>query len=550
MPLQDADVVELNRALLTSEQVRQQLADLQQDYLREWVEILLAGGATQSTSHGDEHAEVAEWSELPWFATMRALHQLNGKFISGVTRLAELPADKRRRLEFFGRQLIDAMSPSNFPLTNPQAITRALESRGESLARGARAFAADLARGRVSMTDESVFEVGRNLAATPGDVVYENELIQLIQYRATTKRVRSRPLLIVPPFINKYYILDLQQHNSFVCHCVEQGLTTFIISWRNIPHELGHLDWEDYIGTGVFEAIEAVRNISREDTINALGYCVGGTLLASALAVKAASNEHPVSSLTLLASMLDFSDTGDISVYVDDAYVEQCERQFAQGGIVPGSQLANAFASLRANELVWYFVVNNYLLGHSPRAFDLLYWNTDSANLPGRLYAYYLRNMYLENRLRIPGALRMNGNPVDLGTLVMPSMVVATREDHIVPWQTAYRSARLLGGDTEFVLGASGHVAGIINPPEASQRHYWVGEGTGLPAEPERWLDSARQVAGSWWPQWSNWLRRQSGKSIAARKTTGSRNCRPVEPAPGRYVRERGDLQVSSQASD
>ena len=549
LPLRDADIAELNRALLASGPGREELSRLQQAYVRDWIAIM-QGRNAETAATADQRFSAPEWRNLAWFRTVRDLYELNARYVNAVTDAVELPPAARRRVQFFTRQLTDAMSPSNFPQTNPEAIARAFETRGESIARGSRAFVDDLVRRRISMTDESQFEIGRNLAITPGDVVYENELIQLIQYHPTTRRTRARPLLIVPPFINKYYILDLQPQNSFVAYCVDQGISTFIISWRNIPDELGHLSWEDYIEKGIFQAIDVVRSIHRTDGINTLGYCVGGTLLTCALAVMAARNERGVASLTLLASMLDFSDTGDISAYVDETYVRQCEQRFAEHGVVPGSQLANAFASLRANELVWYFVINNYLLGHSPRAFDLLYWNADGANLPGPLFSYYLRNMYLENRLRVPGALHMHDVPVDLGRIGLPSMVIATREDHIVPWETAYLGTQLLGGDTEFVLGASGHVAGIVNPARANRRHYWTNANGQLPAAAQHWFDTAQQVEGSWWPYWTKWLLRHSGKTVAARKNTGSAKFRPIEPAPGRYVRERGDLPVSSQSSD
>ena len=549
LPLRDADIAELNRALLASGPRRAELARLQQEYVRDWVAIM-QGQNVEAAATADRRFSAPEWRKLAWFRTMRDLYELNARYVNAVTAAAELPPAAHRRVQFFTRQLTDAMSPSNFPQTNPEAITRAFETRGESITRGAQAFADDLARRRISMTDESQFEVGRNLAITPGDVVYENELIQLIQYRPTTRRVRARPLLIVPPFINKYYILDLQPENSFVAYCVDQGISTFIISWRNIRDELGHLTWDDYIDKGIFQAIDVIRSIYRTDGINTLGYCVGGTLLACALAVMAARNVRGIASLTLLASMLDFTDTGDISAYVDETYVQRCEQRFAKHGVVPGSQLANAFASLRANELVWYFVVNNYLLGQSPRAFDLLYWNADGANLPGPLFSYYLRNMYLENRLRLPGALHMHGVPVDLGRIHLPSMVIATREDHIVPWESAYRGTQLLGGDTEFILGASGHVAGIVNPARGNRRHYWTNIAGQQPAAPQHWFDKAQQADGSWWPYWMKWLLRHSGRTVAARKTTGSTQFRPIEPAPGRYVRERGDLSVSSRTAD
>ncbi len=539
MPLRDADITEINRALLASPDQCQKLAELHQTYLQQWVAILRDGGGQPAPDEDDRRFSSPEWSDLAWFAALRRLYLLNSQFINAVAAVPDVAPETKRRLLFFGRQFADAMSPANNPMTNPQSIMQAIRSGGESLARGAKAFAADRARGHISMTDESAFAPGRNLAVTPGEVIFENELIQLLQYRAQTPQVSQRPLLIVPPFINKYYILDLRPQNSFVRYCVEQGITTFMISWRNISDSLGHLNWDDYVDKGVFAAIDAVHDIADADSLNALGYCVGGTLLASALAVKEARNEHPVHSLSLLASMLDFSDVGEIRTYVDEAYVRQCEHQFAERGVVAGTQLTNAFASLRANELVWHFVVNNYLLGKSPPAFDLLYWNTDSSNLPGPLYAYYLRNMYLENRLRIPASLRMLETPVDLGAIRMPAMVVAARDDHIVPWRTAYRSATLLGGSTEFVLAESGHVAGIVNPPRDNRRRHWVAERAALADTPDSWLAAAREVKGSWWRHWLDWLRCQSGGTVAAPAATGSEQYRPIEAAPGRYVSER-----------
>jgi polyhydroxyalkanoate synthase len=347
--------------------------------------------------------------------------------------------------------------------------------------------------------------------------------------------VYERPLLIVPPFINKYYILDLQPQNSFTRYCVERGWLTYIVSWRNVSDALGSLTWDDYIEKGVFEPLRIVRESTSGAPVNTLGFCVGGTLLACALAVLAARGGSSVASLTLLASMLDFSDTGDVRAYVDRHYVQHCERQFAGGGVLPGSQLAATFSSLRANDLVWHFVVNNYLLGRDPKAFDLLYWNADSANVPGALYVYYLRNMYLENSLRVAGKLKMLGVAVDLAKIRVPAYVFAAMEDHIVPWRTAYRSGQLLGGSIRFVLGASGHVAGVINPASANRRHYWTGDSPSI--DPDAWLAAAQQRAGSWWSDWSTWLEQHSGP----RQPVPSSPARypPLETAPGRYVRER-----------
>jgi poly[(R)-3-hydroxyalkanoate] polymerase subunit PhaC len=412
-----------------------------------------------------------------------------------------------------------------------------VESGGASVAQGLANLIGDAQRGRITMTDESAFEVGRNLAVTPGSVVFRNDLIELIQYAPTTPEVYKRPLLIIPPCINKYYILDLGPENSFVRHAVASGHTVLMISWRNIPSQLGHLTWDDYLEQGVFAAIDAAREISGSRNINALGFCVGGTLLACALAVLAARREPVVASATLLTAMLDFADPGDIGVYVSHESLAAREPMLLSGGRVHGSELTSAFASLRPNELVWNYVVSNYLKGRTPPAFDLLYWNSDSANLPGPMYDYYLRNMYLDNRLRQPGALTMCGEAVDLSGIAMPTYVYASREDHIVPWRTAYRTVELLGGDAGFVLGASGHIAGVVNPPEKKRRNYWTNEL--LTDDPDDWLARAESHPGSWWPHWAAWLTEQAGARRPAPRHLGSARHRPLAPAPGTYVRER-----------
>jgi polyhydroxyalkanoate synthase len=383
-----------------------------------------------------------------------------------------------------------------------------------------------------------MFEVGRNVAVTPGSVVYENELVQLIQYAPGTSEIAARPLVIIPPCINKYYILDLQPENSFVAHAVASGNTVFMVSWRNVTGAQGRFTWDDYLELGVFTPLRIAREIAQSDKVNALGFCVGGTLLGSALAVLAAKEEQLVASATFLAAMLDFSDPGQIGIFVDPAAVATREATIGQGGILPGSELAFVFSSLRANDLVWPYVVNNYLLGEAPAAFDILYWNADSTNLPGPMYCYYLRNTYLENRLREPGALTNCGVPVDLGKVALPTFVLATREDHIVPWQSAYRTVGLLGGeDKTFVLGASGHVAGVVNPPTKNRRSYWLG--LSHPADPQVWLEKAEEKKGSWWPVWSQWLARHAGGRRRAPEAPGSVQYKPIEAAPGRYVRQR-----------
>jgi polyhydroxyalkanoate synthase len=432
------------------------------------------------------------------------------------------------------RQIVDAMSPANCLATNPEALQAALASGGNSLVEGARLFLADLAKGRITMSDDQAFEVGRNLATTPGSVVFENDLIQLIQYSPGTAKVHKRPLVIVPPCINKFYILDLQPDNSLVGYAVAQGHTVFLVSWRNAGEAQGRLGWDDYVEQGVLKALWVARKIARADRVNTLGFCVGGTLLASALAVAAARGEAPAASVTLLTTMLDFSDTGELGLMVDEASVAKREASIGRGGLLRGRELAQVFAALRANDLIWPYVVNGYLKGKAPSAFDLLFWNSDDTNLPGPMYCWYLRQTYLENRLREPGGTVQCGVPVDLGRIDVPAFIYASREDHIVPWQTAFASTQLLSGDTRFVLGASGHIAGVINPPAKRKRHHWIGA---LKPEASEWLVAAEQVEGSWWPAWSEWLRPHAGALGVAPRQAGNGEFPVIEAAPGRYVK-------------
>jgi polyhydroxyalkanoate synthase subunit PhaC len=485
----------------------------------------------------DRRFRGADWHNAPYFDYLVQSYLLSARWLKDVVDNVQLEPHTKRKLDFFARQFIDAMSPANFPWSNPEALKQAAATDGESVRQGLRNLAADVEKGMVSMTDDTAFEIGRNLALTPGAVILENDFMQLVQYRPATETVFERPLVMVPPCINKYYILDLQPENSFVRFAVEQGHTVFMISWRNMPHEMGRATWDDYLEHGVIKALAVASEVCGTPQVNALGFCVGGTLLGSALAVLRARQRNPVASLALLAAMLDFSDTGELSVFVDEAYVRAREQEFAQGGVLHGRELALTFASLRANDLIWQYVVNNYLKGRTPDAFDLLYWNSDSTNLPGAMYVYYVRNMYLDNNLRIPGRLTMCGVPVDLRRIDMPAYVLATREDHIVPWKSAFASAHLLAGRIELVLAASGHVAGVINPASKNRRHYWLNP---EPMEdPERWLGGAETRPGSWWPHWSAWLAQFGGQSITARSTPGSDRYREIEPAPGRYVREK-----------
>jgi polyhydroxyalkanoate synthase len=485
---------------------------------------------------GDRRFSAKEWRDSPYYSYVKQSYLLAADFLGELAEAAELDAKSKEKLQFAVKQWCDAMSPANFAALNPAVLKLALDSKGESLTKGLANLIADTRRGRISQTDDAAFEVGRNLALTPGDVVYENDLIQLIQYKAATPQVGTRPLVIVPPCINKFYILDLKPENSFVRYAVEQGHTVFIVSWRNVGADQGRYGWDDYVGS-IFEALRVSREISRSDRVNALGFCVGGTLLATALAVQAARGENSVESVTFLATMLDFSAPGQLGVFIDEQGVAAREAAIGGGGILPGADLAATFNALRANDLIWPYVVNNYLMGGAPAAFDLLYWNSDSTNLPGPMYCDYVRNTYLENKLRVPGAIESCGVPVDLGKVMQPAFILATREDHIVPWRAAYRSVGLLGGEKKFVLGASGHIAGVINPAAANKRSFWF---SGNDSEdPDDWFERADEARGSWWPQWAKWLEEFKGGTREAPAKTGNAQYEAIEPAPGRYVRQK-----------
>lgn len=514
------------------------LAALQKDYVEEMAALWTALIAQRSPDLSDRRFADPAWHANPLHAFNAAVYLLNARYLNALAEAVEADEASRRKIRFATQQAIDALSPKNFLATNPEAQQKLVETQGGSLTRGIMHMLSDLRKGHISQTDETAFEVGKNVATTEGAVVFENELMQLLQYRPLTKEVHERALLIVPPCINKFYILDLQPENSLIRHAVAQGHTVFVVSWVNPDASLGHLGWNDYVDRGVIAAIDTALDISGQKQLNTLGFCVGGTLLATALAVLAERGRKPASSLTLLTTMLDFTDVGVIDVYVDEAQVAQREQAIGKGGIMPGRDFAAAFSSLRPNDLVWNYVQSNYLKGEDPPPFDLLYWNSDSTNLPGPMFCYYLRNMYLENRLRDPGVLSVGGDPVDLGKVQAPAFIYGSREDHIVPWLSAYASTGLLNkgkrGANRFVLGASGHIAGVINPPAKKKRSYWVNDK--LPASAEAWMAGAVEHPGSWWTEWSDFLGRHAGKRIKAPARYGNARHKPIEPAPGRYV--------------
>jgi poly[(R)-3-hydroxyalkanoate] polymerase subunit PhaC len=516
-----------------------EVAAVQQKYLMEmgglWMDTLMGLGLAQKVDKSDRRFSGDEWKRSPYHNFLKEMYLINSRFVNDLIEHAKVDEKTRGRLRFFSRQILDAMSPANYLATNPQAIQRAMETGGDSVALGVRNLLEDLGRGRITMSDEEAFKVGRNLAITPGAIVFENELIQLIQYRPLTEQVSTRPLVIVPPAINKFYVFDLQPANSFVRYAVEQGNTVFMVSWRNVTAEQGHLTWDDYLDLGIAQAIDVALEISGADRVNALGFCVGGTLLGCAAAVLAARREKKIASLTLMTTMLDFSDAGEIGLLIDETGVAARERMIGGGGIMPGEELAFVFSTLRGNDLIWPYVSGNYLEGRQPDAFDLLFWNADSTNLPGPMYCWYVRNAYLENNLCVSGATVQCGVPVDFGRIDVPTYVLASREDHIVPWRMAYRTTKLISGPTRFVLGASGHIAGAINPVSRNKRNFWIDGKLG--GEADQWLEFAREVPGSWWTDWSTWLEQQAGPPVPARSQLGGAHFQEIEPAPGRYVK-------------
>jgi polyhydroxyalkanoate synthase len=523
------------------------LAELQADYLKQATALwnsALGQGEAQAVS--DRRFAAPEWRANPVASFMTQFYLLNGRAMQQMAAAVEADDKTKARIRFAVQQFVDAASPSNFLALNPEAQKLALDSQGETLARGLQHLWGDVQRGHVSQTDESAFEVGKNVATTAGNVVFENELFQLIEYTPLTASVAARPLLMVPPCINKFYILDLQPDNSLIRYAVAEGNRVFVVSWRNPDDSIKHLGWDDYIETGVIQAIRVAQEISGQKQINTLGFCVGGTLLATALAVLAARGEQAAASVTLLTTLLDFADNGILDIFVDEASVRLREATLGPESpkgpqLLHGQELATTFSFLRPNDLVWNYVVGNYLKGEAPPAFDLLYWNGDSTNLPGPMYCWYLRHTYLQNELKEPGKLTVCGEKVDLGAIKSSVYIYGSREDHIVPWHAAYRSTQLLKGPKRFVLGASGHIAGVINPPpkpgKPPKRSHWIGKGNTLAADPDAWFRNATEHAGSWWPDWSAWLASHAGETKPAPKAPGSRKFKAIEPAPGRYVK-------------
>jgi polyhydroxyalkanoate synthase subunit PhaC len=516
--------------------------DLWKSYMGLWqrsTECFLSGESCAiPTDLKDKRFKDPAWQQNPAFDFIRQTYQLTANWLQGTLGSVEGVDDKTaRKVDFYARQFIDALSPSNFLMTNPEAWKATLESNGENLVVGLNNLLEDLERGKgklsIRMTDPDAFKIGKNLALTAGKVVYQNDLMQLIQYSPTTKDVHATPVLMIPAWINKFYILDLQPANSLVKYLVDQGHTVFMVSWVNPTEKLARKTFEDYLNEGPLAALDVIESITGETAINAVGYCLGGTLLATTLAyLHQIKQGKRIKSATYFTTMIDFADAGELAVFIDEDQLANMEERMAKKGYLEGSEMAMTFNMLRANDLIWSFVVNNYLLGKDPFPFDLLYWNADSTRMPAAMHSFYLRNMYQKNLLIRKFGISINDEMIDVASIATPSMFISTRDDHIAPWKSTYQGAKCMK-NAQFVLSASGHIAGIINPPAKQKYVYWTN--AKIVSNADEWLSAAKENAGSWWPHWEQWLRGFSEGTVPARKT-GSKKFKPIEDAPGSYV--------------
>ncbi len=491
----------------------------------------------------DKRFKDTEWTENVIFDFIKQSYLLAARHIQRIVKDVEgLDEKTAEKVDFYTKQFVDAMSPTNFAFTNPKVLKATLESGGENLVKGLADLLEDLARGKgrlhIKMTDTQAFEPGRNLAVTPGKVIFQTELIQLLQYNPSTETVFKRPLLMVPPWINKYYILDMQPKNSFIKWAVDQGFTVFVISWVNPDEKLAEMDFEHYLSHGTLAALDAIEQATGEKNVNIIGYCIGGTLLFCTAAYLTAKQDERIKSVTALTTMLDFTKVGELSVFIDEEQFAHVDKGMQKKGYLEGHHMAGVFNLLRANDLIWSFVIRNYLMGEEPFPFDLLYWNSDSTRMPKAMHAFYLRNMYLNNKLKDPGGVNFLGVPIHLGKIKTPVYFLSTKEDHIAPWKSTYAGTRLPSGPVTFVLGESGHIAGVVNPPAAKKYSYWTNDK--LPEIPEEWVQTAFQHEGSWWTHWLEWIKAHAGSQVKAR-IPGDGKLKPLEDAPGSYVKVRGN---------
>ncbi len=517
---------------------------LWQDYMTLWQNTTkrmmgLGSDPVIQADPKDKRFKDDAWKESQVFDFIKQSYLLSSRYVQTVVSNVDgLPPKTAQKVDFYSRQFVDAMSPSNFLMTNPEVLRKTAETGGENLVRGLTNLLSDLERGKgklsIKMTDPDAFKLGENIGVSPGKVVYQNELMQLVQYSPSTETVLKRPLLIAPPWINKFYILDLRPKNSLVRWAVSQGHTVFMISWVNPDERLAEKSFENYMTEGFLAALDAIEQATGEREVNAIGYCLGGTLLASTLAWSAVTKDDRIKSATFFVTMMDFKEAGELGVFIDEEQLKQLEEKMEKRGFLDGAEMASTFNMLRANDLIWSFVVNNYLMGNDPFPFDLLYWNSDSTRMPARMHSYYLRNMYHDNLLAVPDGLTLNGEKIDLSRVKVPAYFVSTREDHIAPWKSTYAGTHLLGGQNRFVLAASGHIAGVVNPPEGGKYGHWINDA--LPDTPDAWLAGATEMAGSWWPDWQRWILALDAEMVPAR-VPGDHALKALEDAPGSYVK-------------
>ncbi|MEP6657317.1 MAG: class I poly(R)-hydroxyalkanoic acid synthase [Betaproteobacteria bacterium] len=492
---------------------------------------------------GDKRFRHEDWEEHFLFDYIKQSYLITARWLhEAVGNVEGLDAPTRKKVDFFTRQYIDALAPSNFAMTNPEVFRETVASGGQNLVKGLNNLLDDIERGngqlKISMTDTKAFELGVNIATTPGKVVYQTDLMQLIQFEPATAKVHERPLLVLPPWINKYYILDLREKNSLIKWAVDQGITVFVVSWVNPDEKLAHKDFEDYMLEGPLAALDAIEKATGEREVNALGYCLGGTLLAATLGYMAAKGDKRIVSASFMTALVDFTAAGELGVFIDEDQVSSLEKKMSERGYLEGSHMANTFNMLRSNDLIWSFVINNYLMGRDPFPFDLLHWNVDSTRMPAQMHSFYLRNMYMHNRLREPGGITLAGVPIDLSKVKVPSYFVSAMEDHIAPWKTTYAGPQIVGGKSRFVLSGSGHIAGMINPPSVTKYGFWTNDEK--PDSPDEWLETAEQHEGSWWTDWRAWLKPYLGREVAPR-IPGKGKLKVLEAAPGSYARIRAE---------
>ena len=518
------------------------------DYMQLWQSSMhrFFGGEAEKPmmdSSGDRRFKDQVWSESVVFDFIKQSYLLTAQHLQKAVHEAEGGLDEKEahKVEFYTKQFIDAMSPSNFVMTNPEVLRATLETGGENLVKGLENLLEDIEVGhgqlKIRMTDTKAFEIGKNIALTPGSVVFQNNMMQLIQYNPSTEKVAKTPLLILPPWINKFYILDLQPENSLIKWAVDQGFTVFVVSWVNPTAEHKNTGFAEYIKDGVFAALDAIEKATGEKEANVVGYCIGGTLLATTLAYMKAKKDTRIKSATYFTTLIDFQEPGDLGVFIDEEQISGIEKKMEAQGYLDGQEMAGSFNLLRSNDLIWSFVINNYMMGKSPFPFDLLYWNSDSTRMPCAMHSFYLRKMYLENALIKKGGVKIGDVPIDLSTITTPSFIISTREDHIAPWKSTYVATQTYSGPMTFVLSGSGHIAGIINPPAKKKYGYWMN--SEFPKNPDQWLEKAKQSEGSWWPEWSNWLMKNHSEAMVKARTPGDGKLKTIEAAPGSYVKVR-----------